>query len=81
MKERHVRSIVKGTTWRIFGTLTTFTITYLFTGSISTSLKVSVLEFISKIAIYYVHERVWNNISWGISHKTKKLKKIRFSNP
>ncbi|MCD6045839.1 MAG: uncharacterized protein K0R48_1002 [Gammaproteobacteria bacterium] len=64
--ESHLRSLVKAVSWRIFGTLTTMVISYIFTGKMSTALFIGLSEFILKIGIFYVHERVWHIIPLGV---------------
>ena len=63
--ESHLRSILKGFTWRIVATSTTITITYLITGKIDTAIKVGAIEFVGKIFIYYLHERLWQIVPRG----------------
>ena len=65
ISENHARTIVKAISWRIIATLTTITIVFLFTRKIILSLGVGLVEIIAKITFYYLHERLWNRISWG----------------
>ena len=65
--ESHLRSLVKAVSWRLFGTLTTMVISYIFTGKMSTALFIGLSEFVLKIGIFYVHERVWHVIPLGMS--------------
>lgn len=58
-KESHIRSLLKGFTWRIIATSTTITIAYFITGEIGDALKIGFIEFVGKIFIYYLHERAW----------------------
>ncbi|MBS1518560.1 MAG: DUF2061 domain-containing protein [Bacteroidetes bacterium] len=53
-------SLVKGITWRIIGTLDTIFLAWLFTGNISSALKIGGIELITKLILYYLHERLWN---------------------
>jgi uncharacterized membrane protein len=72
--EAHTRTIVKAISWRALATLTTMTIVFLFTKRIMLSLGVGLAEIIAKITFYYLHERVWDKISWGKSkHPLSKL--------
>ena len=64
-KESHLRSVLKGFTWRIIATSTTMTIAYLITGEIGDALKIGGIEFIGKILIYYLHERAWQFVPRG----------------
>jgi len=61
-QESHTRSIVKGLTWRIVATSTTTIIAWIITGRIEAALQIGVLEFFAKLAIYYIHERIWTRI-------------------
>ena len=63
--ETHRRSIAKAVSWRILATLTTMLLVFVFTGNLVLSGGVGLTELITKIVIYYVHERIWNAISFG----------------
>jgi uncharacterized membrane protein len=65
MKEKNYRSLVKSISYRITGTITTFVISYCVTGEIKFALSIMSVDFMSKIAIFYFHERMWNNIKFG----------------
>jgi uncharacterized membrane protein len=52
------------------GTLTTFTISYIFTGSIALSSAIGIVELIVKPVNYFIHERVWYKfIRFGVQDK------------
>ncbi len=59
MNEQHYRSVLKGITWRIIGTLDTIFLSWLFTGQIATALKIGGIEVFTKIFLFYLHERAW----------------------
>ena len=59
------RSFLKSLTYRIFGTLSSWAVVYVITGKGSLATLVAFWETIVKVAIYYIHERAWNGISWG----------------
>ncbi|MCB0665943.1 MAG: DUF2061 domain-containing protein [Saprospiraceae bacterium] len=65
LRESHLRSVLKGITWRVIATSTTITIAYLITGHIGDSLKIGAIEFIGKVLIYYLHERAWQLVPRG----------------
>ena len=69
-RESHLRSVLKGITWRIVATSTTITIAYIITGEIGDALTIGAIEFIGKIFIYYLHERAW--YKWGHDYGIKK---------
>jgi uncharacterized membrane protein len=47
------------------GTLDTFAISWLLTGRVDIAGSIAGLEIVTKIAWYYLHERVWAAIPWG----------------
>jgi adenylylsulfate kinase len=59
------RSLIKAVSWRIFATLTTSLIVFIFFGRIDLAIAVGIVESITKIAIYFTHERVWEKIKFG----------------
>jgi uncharacterized membrane protein len=63
--ETHLRSVLKAVSWRTLGTLDTFAISWLFTGRIEVAGSIAGLEIVTKIAWYYLHERIWAAIHWG----------------
>lgn len=63
--EKPIRSIVKSISWRAVGTLDTILISWIVTGKIDTALSIGAIELITKMILYFFHERVWNTIKWG----------------
>jgi uncharacterized membrane protein len=63
--EKPIRSIVKSISWRAVGTLDTVLISWIITGKIDTALSIGAIELITKMILYFFHERVWNTIKWG----------------
>jgi uncharacterized membrane protein len=58
-KESHGRSLAKGISWRIIGTLDTMFWAWIFTGNLVMAAKIGAFEIGSKIILYYFHERLW----------------------
>jgi uncharacterized membrane protein len=65
MKDNKARSLVKGISWRVIGTLDTFLLAYFFLGDIRLAAPIAITEVLTKIGLYFLHERMWNIISWG----------------
>jgi len=63
--ETHARSVLKAISWRTLGTLDTFAISWFMTGRIEVAGSIAGLEIITKIAWYYLHERLWASVTWG----------------
>jgi len=64
-KETHHRTIVKTLSWRVFASLTTVLIVFVFTRKIVLSLGIGLAEMIVKTMVYYFHERMWTKINFG----------------
>ncbi|MBV6429314.1 MAG: hypothetical protein KIPDCIKN_03865 [Haliscomenobacter sp.] len=69
LRESHLRSVLKGITWRILGTLDTMVISYLITGSVKWAVSIGGVEVFTKILLYYIHERLWQFIPRGAVRK------------
>jgi sulfate adenylyltransferase large subunit len=63
--ETHARSLVKAVSWRATGSLDTFIVAFVITRSPKIAGSVAVTEILTKIIIYYCHERVWAWVPWG----------------
>jgi uncharacterized membrane protein len=63
--ESHKRSLAKAVSYRVFGSLSTGAMVYLFTQSARISVGAVFLDSIVKIILYFLHERVWNYIPYG----------------
>lgn len=63
--ESNFRSILKGVSYRLFGSLTTMVVVYFFFGELTLALFTGIIETVSKIILFYLHERVWNKIMIG----------------
>lgn len=65
MQETSVRSIVKTISWRITGSGATFAISYAVLGDFTISGTIAVIQLTFNTLLYFVHERIWNKITWG----------------
>jgi uncharacterized membrane protein len=57
------RHIAKTISWRIIGTIDTVIISGIITGSWGVGLAIGGIEVISKMVLYYIHERAWYKFS------------------
>jgi len=64
--ESKARSLVKAISWRVLATLTTAAIVYSMTGDFSVAVAVGGIEVVAKFLLYYIHERIWTHVSFGI---------------
>ena len=59
------RSLLKTISWRIIGTLDTILISWAITGALSLAFSIGFVELVTKMILYFFHERAWNKINWG----------------
>ena len=64
-KERASRSLAKAVSWRVLGSIDTFVLSYIFTGDVKAAGAIASTEVLTKIVLYYFHERAWAVIPWG----------------
>ncbi len=65
MQSKIKRSLAKTLSWRILATTDTFIISWIITGAIHLAGAIAMIEVITKMFLYYGHERGWNKIKWG----------------
>jgi adenylylsulfate kinase len=63
--ETNTRSVAKAVSWRILGTVATSTLVFVFTRRLAVSLAIGGVEFISKIGLFWLHERIWDRVRLG----------------
>ena len=63
--ESHPRSLVKAVSWRALGSIDTFVLSYIFTGSTGAAASIAGTEVFTKIVLFYFHERAWTLVRWG----------------
>ena len=61
-KESNLRSVLKAISWRTLGTIDTFVLSWLITGQVHLAAAIGGTEVITKMILYYGHERVWQRI-------------------
>lgn len=73
-KDSPTRSILKAISWRFIASGTTFIVSFIIFSNttdhsmnqvLETASYITLVEFMAKIIIYYLHERMWTNIKWG----------------
>ena len=71
MHEKPYRSVAKTISWRTVGTLDTIIVSYFITGNLVMAASIGTIEVITKMILYYFHERVWNKLKFGIVKPTE----------
>ena len=79
ISDSNKRHILKTFTWRGLGTLDTVLFGWLITGNPFTGLKIGGIETVSKMLLYFGHEKLWYKINYGLNrlNRAKRLKMIK----
>ena len=70
-KNSRIRHLLKTFTWRIVGTIDTIILGWLVTGKIEVGLTIGGFELITKMILYYFHERIWYRSDFGLISSTE----------
>lgn len=68
-KKRH---LAKTITWRIIGTFDTIILAWIISGDPATGLKIGGAEVVTKMILYYFHERVWYKVNFGLRRSKER---------
>lgn len=60
------RSFAKAVSWRITASFATFVISFIVSSDLSVAGTIAAIQLFVNFILYFIHERVWNKISWGI---------------
>lgn len=72
-----LQSALKAVTWRIVASMDTFLISYLITGSMVFAGSIVGVEVVSKMVVYYLHERAWAR-GWRIWRRRQDERNLAF---
>lgn len=72
------RHLIKTFSWRVIGTLDTILLGWLITGNPFTGLKIGGVETVSKMLLYFGHEKLWYKINYGLDVRNKKRRIMKF---
>ncbi|MDT0685277.1 DUF2061 domain-containing protein [Autumnicola psychrophila] len=75
-KKSHFRHFLKSISWRVVGTVDTMFLAWVITGNALTGLKIGLVEVITKMTLYYLHERAWYKINYGLNGRKFNSKSI-----
>ena len=66
------RHIIKTFTWRIVGTIDTIILAWIISGNPFVGVKIGGVEVITKILLYYLHEKIWYKFDFGLEKREHK---------
>ena len=70
------RSLVKTLTWRVLATTDTILIARVITGSWTVGFGIASIEVVTKMVLYYLHERGWAALDWGLEDVDVEVKRV-----
>lgn len=75
-KQSNKRHILKTISWRIIGTVDTILLGWIISGNPLTGLKIGSFEVVTKLVLYFFHEKLWYKINYGLDQRIKKRKSL-----
>jgi len=66
------RHVYKTLTWRIVGTIDTMLLGWLVSGDPIVGLTIGSFEVVTKMVLYFLHERAWYKYDFGVDRNEKK---------
>ena len=70
------RSLVKTLTWRIIASTDTVIIATFLTKDPVIGLSIAGIEIVTKMLLYYFHERGWAALDWGLEDVDVEVKRV-----
>ena len=77
LKDTNRRHFLKSITWRVVGTTDTIIIAWLFLDNVSASLNFGFYDTSLKLVLYYIHEKIWYRIDFGLTNRKNKSIKLK----
>lgn len=71
------RHLLKTVSWRIIGSIDTMLLGWLITGRLDTGAKIGGMELITKMLLYFFHERAWYKVRFGVPSRSSKAEKVK----
>ena len=72
IKSSNKRHILKTFSWRGVGTLDTIILGWVISGNPLTGLKIGGAEVVTKMLLYFGHEKLWYRINFGLDQRKKR---------
>ena len=78
VRESLSRHVYKTFSWRAIGTLDTIFLGWLFSGNSIIGFQIGFMEIFTKMILYYLHERLWYRINFGLDSRINRKKTNNF---
>lgn len=67
------RHIAKTLSWRVVGTVDTMVLAWIISGDPMVGLKVGAIEVVTKMILYYLHEKIWYTSNFGLDQRKSNI--------
>src|ERR1700753_3844320 len=74
------RNIIKTVSYRLLGSIDTVILGWIITGNFTFGAKIGASELLTKMLLYYGHERIWQGVKFGLPSRKAKNKQVRQEN-
>jgi uncharacterized membrane protein len=74
IENKNKRHLIKTFSWRAIGTVDTILLGWLITGNPLTGLKIGGIEVFSKMLLYFIHEKLWYRINYGLNLRNRRIR-------
>jgi len=71
-KVSYRRHLLKTLTGRVVGTIDTMLLGWLVSGDPMVGITIGSFEVVTKMILYFIHERIWYKVDFGIKRDKKK---------
>lgn len=65
--QTNTRHILKTLSWRMVGSIITLFLAWLLTGNPLIGIEIGVIEILTKMVLYYIHEKLWYKVNYGLN--------------
>ncbi|KLK90152.1 sulfate adenylyltransferase [Microvirga vignae] len=72
IREQKRRSVLKAMSWRVIGSVATVAAAFVLTQDTRLATAIGAIEVVTKLVLYYGHERLWARIRFGLSIAAKQ---------
>ena len=76
MADSRKRHLAKTITWRFVGTIDTMVLAWIISGNPMTGFKIGAAEVFTKMILYYLHERAWYKINFGLDRRNERKRRM-----
>ena len=77
MADSNKRHIIKTFSWRLVGSLDTIIFGWIITGNPFVGIKIGLFETVSKMLLYFGHEKLWYKINFGLDKRIKARRLVK----